>query len=210
MRGWTFTLLTSAIAFSGIMYFLLGGQPPVERPGEAAVAPEQVLESRKVVRDVTPSEVLQAPRIEGALLERLPAVQPAPPPEAPAEPVRWKRPTTPAAGVIAVGDTRIELAGIRPLAIDATCNLRGGASWPCGRFARTAFRNFLRGRTLDCEPTTTGTGQARLMTRCNLGGRDLSAWLVRTGWAEPAGELFKEELRLAREEKRGQWRESAP
>jgi endonuclease YncB( thermonuclease family) len=73
----------------------------------------------------------------------------------------------------------------------------------CGMRARTAFRNFLRGRALACdldEANWEGTATAN----CMRGETDIAAWLVTNGWvdAEP-GSAYAELADAAREARIG-------
>ena len=91
------------------------------------------------------------------------------------------RPVAEAAGVIEVKGQSITVSGIEVVAPDEICTDGAGKSWPCGVRARTAFRNFLRGRALTCAaPDEAGT------PRCLVGGQDIGEWLVENGWARAA------------------------
>lgn len=91
------------------------------------------------------------------------------------------RPVAEAAGVIEVKGQSITVSGIEVVAPDETCTDGAGKSWPCGVRARTAFRNFLRGRAVTCAPPDeAGT------PRCLVGRQDISEWLVENGWARAA------------------------
>ncbi len=107
-------------------------------------------------------------------------------PPQPVPPGEWKptmlpRPVTDAAGRIEAKGYRIVLAGIEPVDAAEECSFEG-ASWGCGMGARTAFRAFLRGRSVDCvvppEP-----GQEVIVAPCTVGNEDISEWLVENGWA---------------------------
>ena len=93
------------------------------------------------------------------------------------------RPIVLAAGRLSFSGSVVELDGIEPVAIERKCKTASDEAWPCGRMARTAFANYVRGRTVECTVpgrTWSGTVQAR----CTLGGTDLSQWLADNGWAE--------------------------
>ena len=107
-----------------------------------------------------------------------------------------------------VGDIIIQLADIHPVGIDEQCETAAGTYWPCGKFARTEMRQFIRGRPIECDRREVSTQPVR--TRCRLASFDISAWLVLTGWAEPAGDLFADELSEAKAGERGIWRKAAP
>lgn len=107
-------------------------------------------------------------------------------PGAAAAATAFARPIVLAAGRFSVGGKVLELDGIVPIAVNRQCTDSAGEGWPCGRMARTAFANLVRGRTIDCDVPSrqwSGTAQAR----CTLAGKDLSRWLSENGWAEAAG-----------------------
>lgn len=100
-----------------------------------------------------------------------------------AEPVALARPIVLAAGRFSIGGKVLEIDGIIPVPVNRQCTDTSGEGWPCGRMARTAFANLVRGRTIDCDvPSTVWSGTA--IARCTLAGKDLSHWLVENGWAE--------------------------
>lgn len=124
-------------------------------------------------------------------------------PDDPAKPVELVRPFSDRAGVLTIAGKRVQLPGVVPMDINRTCIGSDGKVWPCGTMARTAFRMFLRGRTIDCDlpsPTWEGT----VTGACRYARVDLSDWLVRNGWAEPdAGSPLVAVADEARQEKRG-------
>ncbi|MFD1328318.1 thermonuclease family protein [Mycoplana ramosa] len=110
---------------------------------------------------------------------RSPAASPPPA----AAPVALARPIVLAAGRFSFGGKVLELDRIVPVSVNRQCTDTSGEGWPCGRMARTAFANLVRGRTIDCEvPAADWSGTA--IARCTLAGKDLSQWLVENGWAE--------------------------
>ena len=66
------------------------------------------------VRQVTPAEVLPAPKLQGELVERLPAKEPPPIPPRPPKPVQWLRPQVVSAGIFKSSGKTIKLSGITP------------------------------------------------------------------------------------------------
>ncbi len=208
MRQAGFVLVACSIAFVVLLIFFFSPPPTVEVTETTDIA-EPVFVTRKPVRDVTPENVVQAPKVTENVLERLPAVEPPPPPPRPEKPDTWTRPIVVAAGIIKSGEKTITLADIKPLDLDKTCSTETSEEWPCGMMARTEMRLFVRGRPLDCTPTDNET-KTKIRTRCKLDGFDVSAWLVLTGWAEPLSDEFQSELNEAKANKRGMWRTQAP
>jgi endonuclease YncB( thermonuclease family) len=94
------------------------------------------------------------------------------------------RPVATAAGMMEVSGYQITIAGIEAISPDETCAYEG-RSWPCGARARSAFRAWLRGRSVTCDMPPEAQGQA-LSIACRLGKQDIGAWLVGNGWARAA------------------------
>ena len=104
-------------------------------------------------------------------------------------PVSFARPIVLAAGRFSIAGKVLELEGIVPVPVNRQCQDSVGEGWPCGRMARTAFANLVRGRTIDCA----------VPLHC-LAGKDLSQWLAENGWAETApGSPFEEAAKAARQ-----------
>lgn len=135
----------------------------------------------------------------------------AAPPSNDGEPVRYRRAIPESAGTLDADGARIALAGVEALAPDAQCETQGGESWPCGHAGTFALRRFIRGRSIVCE-TVEPAGESAPRARCEVGGRDIGLWVVRQGWAIPAGggEDMKRALESARRDEKGQWRKEAP
>ncbi|KAA1185843.1 hypothetical protein FP026_02200 [Rhizobium tropici] len=94
------------------------------------------------------------------------------------------RPFADQAGILTLGGRSVQLSGIIPTDVDRMCTGPSGDSWPCGQAARTAFRMYLRGRSIDCDvPDPAWKGMVK--GECRYVRVDLSAWLVRFGWADP-------------------------
>lgn len=87
--------------------------------------------------------------------------------------------------VEAMGNT-ISISGVSGLKVEDSCDFEG-ESWPCGVRARAAFRAWLRGRALVCEPAEgVSGGSGSTSANCLLAGQDVGAWLVENGWAHAA------------------------
>lgn len=158
-----------------------GSAAPV---GDAADTPVQAAPVAPAPTDAV-AEPDQAP------LERLPARPPlselslALPPKPPL-PGDWKptilpRPVASGAGLIEAKGYRIALEGIEPVDADEQCTFEG-TTWPCGVGARTAFRAFLRGRSVSCVVPPQADREI-IVAPCMVGKQDLAAWLVENGWA---------------------------
>lgn len=166
-----------------------------------------------VARPVSP-DIVAPPPLDPQGLERVAPREPLSPigrahvpSEGPPKETVLYRPLVTEAGAFVAMGYRVILAGLRPTPADETC-ITDGVSWPCGIRARTAFRNWLRGRALACvvppAPPSPSSAEA-VTTPCRLGKVDAGGWLVAQGWAlpDPADERYAEEARAAREAGRG-------
>jgi len=188
-------------------------EAPTEMPysGEV-VSPAPSAEARQVDPDgFSPSRNETAPleRVEPRqpLSEMGRASPPAPPPapvpvDNTAKPVLLYRPVATAAGTIQASGYKIALEGINALPPEETCN-SDGTTWPCGMAARTAFRNWLRSRAVECTVPGQPTDEL-IATECKLGGTDLAEWLVQNGWARAKdGTTMTDAMKKAEEAKLG-------
>lgn len=153
-------------------------EEPVSRPAPRA-SPR--------VRPVAPERVA-LPEVAPEALERIEERAPLGPigrAQAPSEggpkPTILHRPLAVSAGVFQSRGHTVALAGIDPPAADEEC-VSGGVAWLCGVHARTAFRNWLRGRALTCVVPPVPAPET-VVTECMLGKQDAAAWLVAQGWA---------------------------
>lgn len=111
--------------------------------------------------------------------------KPAPPADPNTLPKRWRlvhQPIATAAGVFDIEGVTIVLPGLDTVPTNESCVDTNGISWPCGMGARTAFRAYLRGRSLNCRLPDQRPSDA-ILGECLLQGDDPAAWLVRNGWA---------------------------
>ncbi|MBZ9656278.1 thermonuclease family protein [Phyllobacterium lublinensis] len=153
----------------------------------------------------TPLERVE-PRQPLSQLGQAATVAPPPPPvpvDNTAKPLLLYQPVALAAGTIEASGYKIALDGIETLPIEETCSAGDGASWPCGMAARTAFRNWLRSRAIECDVPGQPTDDV-IATHCKLGNADLAQWLVENGWARVKhGTPMADAMKKAEEEKRG-------
>lgn len=73
-----------------------------------------------------------------------------------------------------------------------------GRAWRCGQDSANALASFLDARTIVCRPVDIDRYR-RVVARCNVGGEDISAWLVRNGWALDYAQYSHGEFRLEQE-----------
>ena len=101
----------------------------------------------------------------------------------------------------------IRIDGIAARAAAETCKRDDGTIWPCGAQARGALIHLIRTRAVTCT-LPPGGEVAEFAARCSVMGQDLSAWLVRQGWATPkdgAEPALGEALKAAKTERLGLW-----
>ncbi|WP_292468858.1 thermonuclease family protein [Mesorhizobium sp.] len=94
------------------------------------------------------------------------------------------QPVATAAGLIESKGYAVAVSGIDAVKPDETCGDEG-KSWACGARARTAFRAFLRGRTVVCTVPPEG-GRDTITAECRVGNKDVGEWLAKNGWARAA------------------------
>ena len=155
-------------------------------------------------RPIAPEQFAQPFAQNAVQLERIAARAPLTPPR-PQPPRRTvlHRPVVTASGMIVYEQGRLQLAGIQVLAPEETCTDKAGLTWPCGIIARTAFRNFIRGRALSCIAPD-GKWQTNIVSQCLIGQQDPAAWLVSQGWARPiSGSDYDQLDNNARREEKG-------
>lgn len=145
---------------------------------------------------LAPPPVADAPR------ER---IEPVPRPTEPRKIVRRRLPLVAyeSTSTLAVGDLRVVLTGVAPLAVDERCVDPAGVEWSCGGRVLAAARFALRRKPVDCD-LPDGMKRGRYDTSCSLDGVDLADLVVRRGWARAAaGGSLEEAEEEARREGRG-------
>lgn len=185
-----------------------GSESDGSDPAPAAIGPAPSRDAGRA-RAVAPQ--IAAPSFaDGTALERAEPRAPMstlslamPRPKGIAEPRLLHRPVALAAGRIEAQGHLVAIAGVEPVEADRTCRDADGVEWPCGAIARTAFRNWLRGRAVECTVKELPE-DGPVTSACRLGTQDVGRWLVGNGFAEassggPYGELDAE----ARRERRG-------
>ena len=98
---------------------------------------------------------------------------------------------------LAIGERSIRILGIDAPERDQTCQDTAGQTWHCGEDARHALAHVAR-QQVSCHVARQDR-YGRDLARCATGGTDLVEWLVRKGWAIPAGDE-QDRYRAARRE----------
>lgn len=197
MRLWPW-LLPPLFVVAAVFFLAQAAPPaPVENVAEATAAPiaakAQPAIEPHAVRDVGGASV-PPPAGANEPLERIaPRTPPKPEePQGPPAPVADEgdrafllfQPVIERAGVLIAEGRTLTLRGITPVDPARMCDGAAGISWPCGMNARTALRQFVRGRAVTCHLVDQQAETA--VTDCRVGGQDIAAWLVENGWAEAA------------------------
>jgi endonuclease YncB( thermonuclease family) len=108
---------------------------------------------------------------------------------------------------IHIAGSRIRLEGIDAPEMDQSCADADGKAWRCGQAAARQLRDRIRGKSLTCRPRAIDR-YGRVLATCGLpDGTDLSAWLVRQGWALASGftSAYASDEADAKTQKRGIW-----
>jgi endonuclease YncB( thermonuclease family) len=83
---------------------------------------------------------------------------------------------------VEIGQVKIRLSGIDAPETDQLCLDAKSEKWACGIAARDQLIRHSNGQTWECS--TTGTDHyGRSLANCFVEGEDVSAWMVRSGWA---------------------------
>jgi endonuclease YncB( thermonuclease family) len=107
---------------------------------------------------------------------------------------------------IEIRGQRINLYGIDAPEPGQSCE-RLGASYPCGREATRALARGIGQDVVTCRQKHLNQRRQPVAV-CKAGGVDISAWMVRQGWAVPHpkfGTAYKDEADAARKYRRGVW-----
>jgi endonuclease YncB( thermonuclease family) len=102
----------------------------------------------------------------------------------------------------------IRLSNIEAREADGRCTDKNGKDWACGSAARVALTKFIRYRAVSCGSPEDGE-TTDYIASCTVGGVDLSAWMVRHGWAKPepdANKALADAAEAAKVAQLGIWR----
>lgn len=117
----------------------------------------------------------------------------------------FNRPVAVDAGTMKAGRTTLRVADVEPISPDTRCS-DGPQTWPCGVRARTAFRSWLRGRSVMCSVPPDAQGSDDLTVSCLAGEADIGEWLVGNGWAAASsGGRYAELGESAKNQRKGIW-----
>lgn len=168
-------------------------QQPPDLPSPAT---PPAMESLQKAPAAMPAPAQVAPSAPGA---KLPSKSAEPSP--PAFQVIAK-PAVTAVGILQTTRGRVTLRDIVLLEPVTMCGT-GQSAWPCGQWALTQLRRFLRGRSVTCD-IVDPAWQGDVTARCLLGKEDVGAWLVQNGWAQAVpGSAYEAAGKAAEIGKRG-------
>jgi len=179
-------------------------QAKTDTPPDNRIPADQIDRQRAAAEHRTlPEQPQPAPQSKPA--SEPASVDPTPQSEGHTTTIELVRPFADLAGILTIGGRSVRLDGVIPTDVERMCTGPSGKSWPCGQAARTAFRMYLRGRSIDCDvPDAAWKGTVK--ANCRYVRVDLSAWLVRFGWADPEpGSPLASLVDEAKEKKRGMY-----
>jgi endonuclease YncB( thermonuclease family) len=108
---------------------------------------------------------------------------------------------------IAIGSTRIRLAGIDAPSHDQLCLSATGERWTCGVAAHDALVKHVGDKSWTCHVARTDRF-GRSVAKCEVDGEDVQQWLVRSGWAlsfVQFSHVYDADEKVARDAKAGLW-----
>lgn len=198
-------------------WLVYGSPAPQKQPTvPSSLIPKAVVAEAKAAPSLTVSSAGSPKPKEdpiGAILHKVAYSSPAPtsssePVLVIQQPIKLRQADVVDGGTLRDEHITVQLKGIRPLPLAATCKTNEGASWPCGRHARRALARFVQNKSVDCyEGEQQGSGE--ILAHCIAGPHDIATWLVQNGWARPDGTRnarLADLVSHARNEERGQWR----
>ena len=121
-------------------------------------------------------------------------------------------PSSAAVGVVdgdtlSIGSERVRLWGIDAPEMRQTC-YRRDVAFECGREARRALLQIIRGRDVTCTPVARDR-YGRTVARCRAAGDDLGSEMARAGWAldytRYSGGRYAADQTAAQQAQRGLW-----
>ncbi|HUG61576.1 MAG TPA: hypothetical protein VMP03_07005 [Methylomirabilota bacterium] len=208
----------TAITVAAIVAFAVSSGVPILGPGSGARTadlPRAAIERfvPETVgppdRDVTPEGVTPGPRVEGRLTRVLPEPRSTAGPREPE--TQFRRVVVLDGGRFRAIQDRtpvlVRLFGIKAPGFRDVCTDQNGAEWKCGARARAELARLIRNRSVACV-IVDDTNPVEPLGRCRVGVYDLSEWMVRYGWADPAegaGPTLEEAAAEARRKQKGRF-----
>ncbi|MDR3464979.1 MAG: thermonuclease family protein [Xanthobacteraceae bacterium] len=83
---------------------------------------------------------------------------------------------------VAIGKTRLWLAGVGAPGLEQVCLDASGARWTCGVAARDELAKHVGNSPWTCQ-TEHRDSSERLVGICSVGGEDVGKWMIANGWA---------------------------
>jgi endonuclease YncB( thermonuclease family) len=108
---------------------------------------------------------------------------------------------------VAIGGTRIRLAGIDAPALDQLCLNATGERWTCGVAAHDALIKHVGDKSWTCHVIRTDRF-GRSVAKCEVDGEDVQKWMVKSGWALSYVRFshdYDADEKAARDAKAGMW-----
>ena len=188
-----------AVIGAGLLAVIVNARPsdkpfaaPLELPAKGLTDSQRELAAEReagsgdlTAAALSPSLTLEREEARPALSALAAPGLPAPLPDPDTLPRRWRvvhHAVATAAGIFEADGMTLVLPGIDVVASSETCAAPGGQTWPCGMAARTAFRAYMRGRSMNCH-LPDRAAESTILAECLLQGEDPAQWLVRNGWA---------------------------
>lgn len=102
-------------------------------------------------------------------------------------------------------EVRLELASLEGVSFNKICRTGDGVKLACGSRARIQFVNLVARSNMICK-VAAADEQSVKATSCQIEGKDLGDWIVRSGIGQPTTEgLHVAAVREARGAQRGMW-----
>ncbi len=108
---------------------------------------------------------------------------------------------------VAIGATRIRLAGIDAPSLDQLCLNATGERWACGVAAHDALTKHVGDKEWSCHVARTDRF-GRSVAKCEVDGEDVQKWMVANGWAMAFVQYshdYEPDQKTARDAKVGLW-----
>jgi endonuclease YncB( thermonuclease family) len=118
-------------------------------------------------------------------------------------------PTITDGDTVVIGETKIRLLDMDAPESDQFCLDKKGEAWNCGIDAREALRKKVSGKEWHCQ-SVQHDRYGRSLASCTVEGENISAWMVREGWAmspiqKGYSHRFDAEEKTARDSRSGLW-----